>query len=152
MGCQRQLAGCLSADPGHWRHHRIDVDPGVGGAPGVRHVPTRPVPTRPVPWHHDPAHRGGVPYRDPVSRTKFEGTPDLHSVRSNYRGYYPARPEPVPLKNPAGRAFAAPSSSARPPVAERPMPAPDVRRPAPPIMPRPPAVPPTPAAVEAATP
>jgi len=139
-----------------WRHHRIDVDPGVGGAPGVRHVPTRPVPTRPVPWHHDPAHRGGVPYRDPVSRTKFEGTPDLHSVRSNYRGYYPARPEPVPLKNPAGRAFAAPSPSARPPVAERPMPAPmpapEVRRPAPPMMPRPQAVRPAPAVVERAMP
>jgi hypothetical protein len=134
-----------------WRHHRIDVDNSVGAPSAVRPMRPAPLPrpavTRPVAWRHDPAHRGGVPYRDPVSRAKFEGTADLHSVRSNYRGYYPARPEPAPLKRPAQQSLAAPSPTARPQVAERPMPSiqrsmpapmptPEVRRPVP-AMPRP---------------
>ena len=156
------VVGYWGWDRCDWRHHRIDVEPGGLMRP-VRPVPAgRPAPTgRAVPWHHDPAHRGGVPYRDPVSRAKFEGTADLHSVRSNYRGYYPARPEPVPLKRSTQQPSAAPSYTPRPRVAERPMPAPmpafETPRPVP-SMPRPearaaPAAPRTPPApVERALP
>jgi hypothetical protein len=143
-----------------WHHHRIDVDPGGPMRP-VRPVPAgRPAPTgRAVPWHHDPAHRGGVPYRDPVSRARFEGTPDQRAVRTDYRGYAPARPEPVPLKSPPQRSVATQPAAPRPQLAERPMPAPtparvaqtpsyEVRRPVAPA-PRPPEMArPAPAMVE----
>jgi hypothetical protein len=125
-----------------WRHHRIDVDNGVG-------EPHRE-PRRPVPWHHDPAHRGGIPYRDPGSRTRFEGGQDNHSAGGNHRGY-PARPEAAPSDGRAARS-APPPATGRTPIAERPAPppvasrssvpersmpsAPEVRRPVP-AMPRP---------------
>jgi hypothetical protein len=97
-----------------------------------------------------------VPYRDPVSRAKFEGTPDQRAVRTDYRGYAPARPEPVPLKSPPQRTVATQPAAPRPQVVERSMPAPaaaptpsyEVRRPVAPA-PRPPEmVRPAPAVVE----
>ena len=135
-----------------WRHHRIDIDNGPVGPVAVgggRHEPRRP-----VPWRHDPGHRGGVPYRDPATRTRFEGGADGHSVRSNYRGYYAARPEAAPSnaapsnRLPARQGQPAPTPgrariaerpapmpqatppAARAPIAERPVQLPQVQRPA----------------------
>jgi hypothetical protein len=136
-----------------WRHHRINVDPGVGVAPG----PSR-VPRRPVPWRHDPRHRGGVPYRDPVTRTRFEGGVDTHSVRSNFRGYYPARPQPA---GPSNAQAARPEARRGEPEAVMPrpqpsrpevaMPRPESPRPAP-AMPRPELSRPAPAPAQRAMP
>jgi len=109
-----------------WRHHHIDIDGGVGTPPapgGVRR--------QPVPWHHDPSHRGGVPYRDPGTRMRFEGPNDIHSVQSNYRGYAPAAPARTATVQ-GDRIRAAPPP---PPVA--PPRAPVVERPArPPVPPQ----------------
>jgi Protein of unknown function (DUF3300) len=136
-----------------WRHHGLDIDGDAGGPRGG----FRPPQGRPEPWRHDPRHRDGVPYRDPVTRTRFEGTTDIHSVHSNFRGYSPpgmapARPgqhEARPVATAPGVARAeAPRTP--PPRTEAPRPSPfvpeaEVRRPAP-IVPRAPAPRPAPVA------
>jgi hypothetical protein len=127
-----------------WRHHHLDIDNGFGGGGwngrgrggNVGGGVTGPAAKRPVlvPWHHDPAHRGGVPYRDPGTRAKFVGTPDLHAVRSGYRGYtdVPRQPAAAPAQpsyRPAERPVAQPAYRP-PPAVERPapMPRPEVPR------------------------
>jgi len=168
------LVGFWGWDRPDWRHHRIDVDPRVG--PGFDHDRGRyhdhgrggPPP---VAWRHDPSHRGGVPYRDPVTRARFEGAPDTHVARTNsgtssrsssssnnnnnnFRGY-PSR-QPAPSATAPARP-AVPQAIARAPVPERSMPAPEARRPPPemvrpqPPAPRPQAAP-RPAPVERAMP
>jgi hypothetical protein len=98
-----------------WHRHHIDIDNGVGQL--GRHVPMRP-----VPWQHDPAHRGGIPYRDPGTRARFLGPSDVHR---DYRGY-PTRPSAAPATAPVGRVA---PPAARPPIAERPAQAPPTPRP-----------------------
>jgi hypothetical protein len=137
-----------------WHHHRIDVDDGGGGPVGPGH-PVRP--GRPggpqgrlIPWHHDPVHRGGVPYRDPVTRAKYQGKTDTRSGQANYRGY-PTPAQPMAQRQPpaghtpaAGNAHPGPMSDAqRPPPAPRPeaprpQPRPEYQQPVPrPEAPRP---------------
>jgi hypothetical protein len=121
------LVGYWGWDHCDWRHHRIDIDNGPVGPAAVgagRHEPRRP-----VPWRHDPEHRGGVPYRDPATRARFEGGADGHSVRSNYRGYYAARPEAAPSNQQPARQGQPGPTPGRAPIAERPAPMP---QPAPP--------------------
>ncbi len=76
----------------------------------------RPAPPRPNfppdAWVHDPAHRRGVPYRDPVVRREFggprvDGRPD---ARRDFRGNPPGAPGPG----------ARPSAVNRPQVREAP--------------------------------
>src|SRR5882757_9217336 len=133
-----------------WRHHHLDIDDQPGGRRGDFH----PSPIRPVPWHHDPSHRGGVPYRDPGTRVRFEGDADRHSTRGNFRGYAPTGAEPAPSRRPPtrppsaglpqtarGQAFAPPVAQPEParrapPMAERPVPR-AIERPAPQVIERP---------------
>lgn len=65
-----------------WRRHRIDIDQGrftvLNG--------NRP-PTGGAAWEHDPAHRHGVPYRDPEVRNRFSGSMVSPDVRRSFRGY-----------------------------------------------------------------
>jgi hypothetical protein len=114
-----------------WRHHRIDIDGGVGtpGWTARAHGPlTGGGPARrpaPVAWHHDPEHRGGVPYRDPVTRERFVGTPDIHSVRSGFRGYTVTQRAAAPAGREAPRPMERPASpppAPRPALIERPAP------------------------------
>jgi hypothetical protein len=127
----------------HWHHHDLDIDEDVG-RPRDR---MRPVPVRPVPWHHEPGHRAGVPYRDPETRTRFEGGGDRHSIHGDYRGYAPGGTKQVPTRPPsmeprakAPGSVRAPAGTLAAPGVERPRPAPAVpgveaARPAP-VVPR----------------
>jgi hypothetical protein len=65
-----------------WGHHRLNIV----SRPG----PERP-PVHPAAWQHNPAHRSGVPYVDPQTRTRFEGANDSHAISSNFRGYAPVQ-------------------------------------------------------------
>ncbi len=64
-----------------WRHHRLDIDPHKFNAIN----PHRP-PVRSAIWQHDPVHRDGVPYRDPVTRARFQGpvSPERHLALRGY--------------------------------------------------------------------
>jgi hypothetical protein len=94
-----------------WRHRRIDIDPDRfnrlndgRGEPEHRppHVPTDI-------WRHNPYHRRGVPYRNPVLLNRFRpnpaGSPEL---RRNFRGYETSpqvmQPHIVTGPHPPGRA------------------------------------------------
>ena len=81
-----------------------------------------------MPWRHDPSHRGGVPYRDPGTRAKYDGKTDVHSAQGNYRGY----PQPVQL----GPQARPPVATARAPSFQHPAPTPEAQR-TPSPMPRP---------------
>jgi hypothetical protein len=61
-----------------WRHHHLNIVAGGVGSP---------FPLHPGAWLHDPAHRGGVPYRDAAARARFEGAIDGRPARSEFRGY-----------------------------------------------------------------
>ncbi|MFZ0889999.1 MAG: DUF3300 domain-containing protein [Candidatus Binataceae bacterium] len=65
----------------HWRHHRLHIDVDRFNEINVR----RPPVTSDV-WRHDSIHRDGVPYRDPVTRARFQGSvsPEAHLA---VRGY-----------------------------------------------------------------
>jgi hypothetical protein len=63
-----------------WRRHRLNVVSGPGSSRAL---------LRPGPWQHDPKHRGGVPYVDAPTRTRFEGTNDQHPINGDVRGYAP---------------------------------------------------------------
>jgi hypothetical protein len=121
-------------DHWHWRHHEIDVDDGAG-TPRFR-----PSPVRRGPWRHHPGHRGGVPYRDPTVRSRFEGGGDVHSAQGDFRGYSPAPGRSAPSNRPEvqpGRPALPPRRPEVQPVAPAP---PIARAPIPitrPAMPRP---------------
>ena len=73
----------------HWHHHRLHI-----------HVHTfneinlhRPPVTSDI-WQHDPMHRDGVPYRDPVTRAHFQG-PVSPEARLTSHGYPVAAPPHV---------------------------------------------------------
>jgi hypothetical protein len=135
------LVGYWGWDRWDWHHHRIDIDgdrdrhrgDGGGdrrGGPGPDRGPTHA-----VPWRHDPAHRGGVPYRDPATRARFEGHGDIQAARSNFRGFPTSTAAPAPSSRPPPRQ-APPALTARAPITERPAPMPEAQRPAP-VTPRP---------------
>ncbi len=75
-----------------WHHHRIDIDPHPFNAIN----PHQPPITSGV-WQHDPLHRGGVPYRDPAVRARYQGAATAAAIRAA-RGFpvvaptAPARP------------------------------------------------------------
>ncbi len=73
---------------GHWDwgHHRIDIDGGRYNTINAHHPPLAS-----GAWRHDPIHRGGVPYRDAATRSRFQGTSATVDARRNYRGF-PAAP------------------------------------------------------------
>ncbi len=127
------VVGFWGWDRCDWRHHRIDVDPGVGrGFRGPGSEGGARSPGHPTAWHHDPAHRGGVPYTNPVTRAKFVGSADPHSAGGNFRGYSPGQDRRGPVGT-TGRL--APPPVARAPVAERT--APEMRAPVEQRMPAP---------------
>jgi hypothetical protein len=64
-----------------WGGHRFNIDRDRF-ADLNRHRP----PTGGGAWQHDPAHRGGVPYRDPATRSRFSGAVSPDSGRA-VRGY-----------------------------------------------------------------
>ena len=89
-----------------WRHHRLQIGAGPlagGGAGAPGHFQS---------WQHDPGHRGGVPYRDAATRTRFGGGTDIHAVNAGFRGYTAI----VPPRAAAG--FVAPPERAAVPPAE----------------------------------
>jgi len=55
-------------DSWDWRGHRINIDGGRFNAMNR----DRPAISSGA-WQHDPSHRGGVPYRDPAVRARFQG-------------------------------------------------------------------------------
>ncbi len=64
-----------------WRHHIIRVD-----HDRFKHFHSGREPPSGI-WQHDPAHRHGVPYRDPATAARFLGPA---GVARGYRGFAPA--------------------------------------------------------------
>lgn len=80
----------------NWPHHGIVVYP-PHWRPG--HPPRLPNPHPPAaePWHHDPLHRGGVPYRDAAMAARYPGSQT--AGQREFRGYpAPATPTPYPQR------------------------------------------------------
>jgi hypothetical protein len=102
-----------------WGHHRIHIDASRFSA----HNAGQPAIVSSVWWRHDPAHRGGVPYRDPAVRAQFQGA--AAAARSEA------------LRGARGFPVIAPAAMA-PPVVNTPRPAaeaaPTIARPAPPVV------------------
>jgi hypothetical protein len=79
-----------------WHHHEIGIHrdrydrfhPGRGPGGDV--------------WHHDPAHRGGVPYRDAHNAGQFQSGRDYHQ---SFRGYEGRDGEPAESGRRAPPAF-----------------------------------------------
>jgi hypothetical protein len=126
-----------------WGGHRINIDANRfntlnNGQPAIASGA----------WQHNPAHRGGVPYRDPAVSARFKGAT---AASRNARGFPDAAPaehapdaapeaEHAPAaaaakateRAPAAAAARAPEAAARAPtVAAR---APAVARPTPPVL------------------
>ena len=105
------VASLWGWDRSDWRGHRIDIDANRFNALNLHHPPIAS-----GAWQHDPSHRGGVPYRDPAVRARFQGaaTPE---ARRGVRGF-PAV-APAPLARPTGIAARPPAAiSGRPPAPE----------------------------------
>jgi hypothetical protein len=82
-----------------WHHHGLDI-----GTPRARPFTHGPA-LRPGAWQHDPAHRGGVPYRNDSTRARFAGRSGP-PPEAGFRGYAPS-----------GGATAAPAFPVSPPGA-----------------------------------
>lgn len=88
-----------------WRHHIIRIDHDRFQQFHHAHEPTGGI------WQHDPAHRHGVPYRDPATAARFRGPT---GTARGYRGFAPA-PTITPPVTPAapsvghGPAYTTPS-------------------------------------------
>lgn len=65
-----------------WRHHAIRIDHDRFQQFHAGHEPPGGI------WQHDPAHRAGVPYRDPGTATRFLG--GAAAAQRDFRGYAPA--------------------------------------------------------------
>ena len=65
----------------HWPHHRLLIRVHRFNELNFN----RPPVTSDI-WQHDPFHRDGVPYRDPVTRARFQG-PVSPEARLTSRGY-----------------------------------------------------------------
>ena len=65
-----------------WRHHIIRIDHDRFQRFHTGHEPRGGI------WQHDPAHRHGVPYRDPATAARFLGPA---GAARGYRGFAPRR-------------------------------------------------------------
>jgi hypothetical protein len=123
-----------------WGGHRIDIDANRFNALNRHHPPIAS-----GVWQHDPSHRGGVPYRDPAVRARFQGAATAEALRGA-RGFPAAAPETERAPAAAARAPAPqneriPAAAARPPAPQNErVPAaaaamrPEVVRPTPPVL------------------
>jgi len=134
----------------NWRHHGFNVIPRYptggrpfrGGGAGGRAPPGGAAPRGGVaggaarggapaggavgggarPWTHDPAHRGGVPYRTPAVAARFGG--QQTAARSAYRGFpagqLPAAPSPARGVSPPAARPAAGAAATGAPIVTRP--------------------------------
>jgi hypothetical protein len=137
VGIVAPLYGWAQSD---WGGHRINIDANRfnaldNGQPAIASGA----------WQHDPAHRGGVPYRDPAVRARFQGTA---TASRGARGFPAAAPEAAAHQAAAPGAERAPSVAAgrgapqseRVPAAAARSPAPEIERasaaphPAPPVL------------------
>jgi len=75
-----------------WRLHHIRIDHERFQRFHASHEPPGGV------WQHDPAHRAGVPYRDPRTASRFLG--GAAAARRDFRGFAPV-PAEVPQARPA---------------------------------------------------
>jgi hypothetical protein len=82
LGIVAPLWGWAQSD---WRGHQINIDANRFNALNNG----RPAITSGA-WEHNPAHRGGVPYRDPAVRARFQGAA---TVSRGARGFPAAAPE-----------------------------------------------------------
>jgi hypothetical protein len=92
-------------DSSDWRDHRINIDANRFTVLN-RNQPA----IASGAWQHDPSHRGGVQYRDPAVRARFQGAVTTAAARGA-RGFPAAAPQAGPAVN-ATRPTAA---AARPP-------------------------------------
>jgi hypothetical protein len=93
-----------------WRHHRIHIDPDRfnhlnEGKGEPEHRPHATFDT----WEHDPRHRRGVPYRNPVVFDRFRPNPaGPPGPRLNFRGFEAppgvVRPREIAGPHPSGPA------------------------------------------------
>ncbi len=74
-----------------WRHHTIRIDHDRFQRFHTGHEPPGGI------WQHDPAHRHGVPYRDPATAARFLGPA---GAARGFRGFAPA-PAVTPSVKPA---------------------------------------------------
>jgi hypothetical protein len=109
IGVVASLWGWDSSD---WGGHRFNIDADPFNALN-NHQP----PIASGAWQHNPAHRGGVPYRDPAVRARFEGAA---APNREARGFPAAagRP-PAAAERPALQNERAPTVEARPPAVIR---------------------------------
>ena len=128
-----------------WRHHHVNV---VNVNNYYYRSPPHIANGPPGSWQHDPGHRRGVPYRDPVLRQEFGRPNARHDTRVEYRGNEPnrsqgpgatgsrpdARDVPGSRFEPGDRAQAGANGNARPN-------APDLGHPEPRSTPMPPTAP-----------
>jgi len=118
----RVVASLWGWDRSDWGSHRIDIDANRFNA-----LNNHQSPIASGAWEHNPAHRGGVPYRDSALRARFQGaaTPGRAA-----RGFPAAAPEerappaagPPALQNEHAAAARAPAAAARVPAVVRPTP------------------------------
>ncbi len=120
-----------------WGGHRIDIDAGRFNALNRNHPAIAS-----GAWQHDPSHRGGVPYRDPAVRARFQGAATASRVARGFPAAAPAAaaergavagraPAPQLERAPAAAAARAPAPQIVRGAAAR---APAVQRPTPPVM------------------
>ncbi|HYM31218.1 MAG TPA: DUF3300 domain-containing protein [Candidatus Cybelea sp.] len=84
-------------DDWDWDHHRLRVDPDrfntINRVIIERHEEPR---IERDTWEHDPAHRRGVVYRDPVVRDRFRPNPaGPPETRRDFRGFAPQATRPA---------------------------------------------------------
>jgi hypothetical protein len=84
-------------DTSDWGDHRINIDANRFNALN-RNQPA----IASGAWQHDPAHRGGVPYRDPAVRARFQGAAPTASTRAA-RGFPAVAPQNERAPEAAGR-------------------------------------------------
>jgi hypothetical protein len=94
------VAGLWGWDRSDWGGHRINIDANRFNALN-NHQP----PIASGAWQHNPAHRGGVPYRDPAVRARFLGAA---SASRDARGFPAAASQNE--RGPAAAAVRAPAS------------------------------------------
>jgi len=116
VGIVAPLYGWAQSD---WGGHRINIDANRfnaldNGQPAIASGA----------WQHDPAHRGGVPYRDPAVRARFPGAT---TASRGARGF-PAAAAPEAERAPAVAAGRGAPQSERVPAAAGSSPAPAIER------------------------
>jgi hypothetical protein len=115
-----------------WGGHRINIDAGRFNALNRNHPAIAS-----GAWQHDPSHRGGVPYRDPAVRARFQGAatagrvargfPAVASPAEAEHGAAAGRPSAPEAERGAAAGRPAAAEGERAPAAGRP-PAPQIVR------------------------